>query len=67
MKYLYSLTFLVKVGNTSVDDPDASVVLHSVQEMLATEEFKEIRDDIFAVRAPPEGEYHHLNTWQCGY
>lgn len=40
-----------------MDDPDASNILHHVQETVGSDEFAEIQDDIFAVRAPPEGTY----------
>ncbi|PVF99627.1 UDP-Glycosyltransferase/glycogen phosphorylase [Serendipita vermifera] len=51
---------LILIGHTSVDDPDASWVLHKIQEMLTKPEFEEFRDDVYAARAPPEDRL--LNT-----
>lgn len=45
---------LIMIGHTSVDDPDATVVLHELQETIGKDEFKEFRDDIYALRAPPD-------------
>ena len=50
-----SLLTYTQIGHTSVDDPDATAILHDLQETLSTEPFKAIRDDIFALRAPPDG------------
>lgn len=51
---------LVLIGHTSIDDPDATKVLHELQDTLGGDTFKEIRDDIYALRAPPDGELHSL-------
>jgi hypothetical protein len=44
-----------QIGHTSVDDPDATVILHELQDTLSKDEYKEIRNDIYALRAPPDG------------
>lgn len=38
-----------------MDDPDATVVLHELQDTISSDEYKDIRQDIFALRAPPDG------------
>ncbi|KZV97732.1 UDP-Glycosyltransferase/glycogen phosphorylase [Exidia glandulosa HHB12029] len=45
---------LILIGHTSVDDPDAAVVLHELQDTLSGDAYKKIRDDIYALRAPPD-------------
>lgn len=38
-----------------MDDPDGTLVLHQLQEQVSDRKFEHIRDDIFAIRAPPSG------------
>ncbi|KAH8919439.1 glycosyltransferase family 4 protein [Atractiella rhizophila] len=45
--------FLLLTGHSSVDDPDASLIIHQLQEQMSDPSFKEIYDDIYPVRAPP--------------
>jgi hypothetical protein len=45
----------VQIGHTSVDDPDATVVLHELQDTIGSDEYKDVRQDIYALRAPPDG------------
>lgn len=35
-------------------------MLHELQDTLGTDQFKEIRDDIYALRAPPDGSSYSL-------
>ncbi|GAA5875124.1 hypothetical protein JCM3774_001643 [Rhodotorula dairenensis] len=44
---------LILTGHSSVDDPDGTLVLHQLQEQVNDPKFDHIRDDIFAIRAPP--------------
>ncbi|GAA5988230.1 hypothetical protein JCM10908_002123 [Rhodotorula pacifica] len=44
---------LILTGHSSVDDPDGTMVLHQLQEQVGDSKFDSIRDDIFAIRAPP--------------
>ncbi|GJN91275.1 hypothetical protein Rhopal_004294-T1 [Rhodotorula paludigena] len=44
---------LIMTGHSSVDDPDGTLVLHQLHDQLADDNFKDVRDDIFAIRAPP--------------
>jgi hypothetical protein len=37
-----------------VDDPDATVVLHELQDTIGGDKFESIRNDIYALRAPPD-------------
>jgi trehalose-6-phosphate synthase len=45
---------LILIGHTSVDDPDATTVLHELQDTLGTDEYKAVREDVYAIRAPPD-------------
>lgn len=45
---------LILTGHSSIDDPDGTYILHKLQDTLCSEPFKDIKDDIFAVRAPAE-------------
>ncbi|GAA6034583.1 hypothetical protein JCM8097_005408 [Rhodosporidiobolus ruineniae] len=44
---------LILTGHSSVDDPDGTLVLHQLHDQLEDSKFDNIRDDIFAIRAPP--------------
>ncbi|BGP40935.1 hypothetical protein JCM10449v2_004900 [Rhodotorula kratochvilovae] len=44
---------LIMTGHSSVDDPDGTLVLHQLHDQLGDSKFDDIRDDIFAIRAPP--------------
>ncbi|GAA6057866.1 hypothetical protein JCM3770_002729 [Rhodotorula araucariae] len=44
---------LIMTGHSSVDDPDGTHVLHRLHDQLADPKFDAVRDDIFAIRAPP--------------
>lgn len=45
----------VQTGHSSVDDPDGTLVLDKLHEQVADSKFDDVRDDIFAIRAPPSG------------
>ncbi|KAG8927276.1 hypothetical protein FRC03_009834 [Tulasnella sp. 419] len=45
---------LVLTGHSSIDDPDGTLIIHQIQDTLATPEYADVKDDIFAVRAPPD-------------
>ncbi|KZT23666.1 glycosyltransferase family 4 protein [Neolentinus lepideus HHB14362 ss-1] len=45
---------LILTGHSSIDDPDGTWILHKLQDTLCGEAFREIKDDVFAVRAPAE-------------
>ncbi|EIN08341.1 UDP-Glycosyltransferase/glycogen phosphorylase [Punctularia strigosozonata HHB-11173 SS5] len=45
---------LVLIGQTSIDDPDGTTVIHEAQEILGSDAFAAIRDDIYLLRAPPD-------------
>ncbi|GAA6023380.1 hypothetical protein JCM10207_002526 [Rhodosporidiobolus poonsookiae] len=44
---------LIITGHSSVDDPDGTLVLHQLHDQLEDSKFDDVRDDIFAIRAPP--------------
>ncbi|TNY17435.1 UDP-Glycosyltransferase/glycogen phosphorylase [Rhodotorula diobovata] len=44
---------LILTGHSSVDDPDGTLVLHQLHDQINDDKFADIRDDIFAIRAPP--------------
>ncbi|GAA6005919.1 hypothetical protein JCM11491_004060 [Sporobolomyces phaffii] len=43
---------LVLTGHAAIDDPDGASVVEALYDQLSTPEFDELRDDVFAVRAP---------------
>lgn len=51
---------LVIVGNSSIDDPDGIPIYKLIREMLKTEEYKDIKDDIKVIPLPPLDQL--LNT-----
>ncbi|KAJ8293381.1 Trehalose phosphorylase [Rhodotorula toruloides] len=44
---------LIMTGHSSVDDPDGTLVLHQLHEQIQDKKFDGIREDIYAIRAPP--------------
>lgn len=47
---------LVICGHGSVDDPDATVVYNHVMDVLASDEFVTVRNDVCVVRLPPSDQ-----------